>query len=342
MSQRGTTGRPAHSSGERPESRPMHNEGGDIRRLDASIDRLTGSILADTRIRHVSASFLPERAVVVRVLDQLTSLMFPGFFGPRDLTEEDIRAHAAAAVLDVTRDLRQQVSAALRYHHDIESGARNFQEQSAECDARADEVVQAFVARLPDVRAMLSLDVQAAYDGDPAAQHTDEIIFSYPGVRAVTVHRLAHELHRLNVPLVPRMMSEHAHSLTGIDVHPGARIGKSFFIDHGTGVVIGETTVIGDHCRIYQGVTLGAKSFDKDDAGRLMRGTKRHPTLEDHVIVYAGATILGGDTVIGAGSVVNGGVFLTQSVPPGHIVRGPKAEIKFRSNPDLPPANFAI
>ncbi|MCI0436601.1 MAG: serine acetyltransferase, partial [Gemmatimonadetes bacterium] len=163
-----------------------------------------------------------------------------------------------------------------------------------------------------------------------------------PGLRALAVHRLAHELHRLRVPLVPRIMAECAHSQTGIDIHPGARIGESFFLDHGTGVVIGETSVIGDHCRIYQGVTLGARGFPRDERGRLVRGAKRHPTLEDHVTIFAGATILGGDTVIGAGSVINGGVFVTSSVPPGHIVRAPRAELTLRNNPDLPPPMYAI
>ena len=189
---------------------------------------------------------------------------------------------------------------------------------------------------------MLSLDVQAAYDGDPAARNTAEVIACFPGIRALMVHRMVHELHRMDVPLIPRMLSEHIHSQTGIDIHPGARIGQSFFIDHGTGVVIGETTVIGDHCKVYHGVTLGAKSFKQDERGRLMRGTKRHPTLEDHVTVYAGASILGGDTVIGAGSVVSGGVFLTESVPPGHMVHGHKTSLTLRSNPQMPPTNFNI
>jgi serine O-acetyltransferase len=332
-----------------PNARPMHNEGGQTRRLDSSIERLTSSILADPRTHQLAAAQLPQREVVVAALDRLTWLMFPGYFGPSGLEREDMHAHVAGVTLGIAKDLREQVAAALRYEvqvhpEDASAAARSgpFAAAAREADTRADELVHAYIARLPEVRALLTLDVQAAFDGDPAARHTDEIIFSYPGVRAITIHRLAHELHRLQVPLIPRMMSEHGHSLTGIDIHPGARIGKAFFIDHGTGVVIGETTVIGDHCRIYQGVTLGARNFEKDNAGRMVRGQKRHPTLEDHVIVFAGATILGGDTVIGAGTVVNGGVFLTQSVPPGHIVRGPKAEIKLRSNPELPPANFSI
>lgn len=203
-----------------------------------------------------------------------------------------------------------------------------------DCQDRAASMTRAFMERLPEVRRMLSLDVQAALDGDPAACSTDEAILTYPGVRAITVFRLAHELYRLKTPLIPRMMSEYAHSRTGIDLHPGARIGESFFIDHGTGVVIGETTDIGRHCKIYQGVTLGARSFPKDERGRLVRGVKRHPTLGNRVTVYASATILGGDTVIGDDCVINGGVFLVRSVPSGHIVRSEPPQLRLRTNPE--------
>ncbi|MHC4128617.1 MAG: serine O-acetyltransferase, partial [Planctomycetota bacterium] len=299
------------------------------------------SIRADERTHHLSTAYLPHRHQVMRILDQLTWLMFPGFAGPRELDTDALDDHVRSVVNEVSASLFEQVTGALRYERKLDS-RNNFREQCAECDARAAQVISAFMGALPDVRRLLSLDVQAAYDGDPAARHTDETIFCYPGVRALTVHRLAHELYLLEVPLIPRIMSEYAHSVTGIDIHPGARIGKCFFIDHGTGVVIGETTVIGDHCKLYQGVTLGAKSFPKDERGRLKRGVRRHPVLEDHVTVYAGATILGGETIIGAGSVVNGGVFLTGPVPPGHIVRGPKLETTIRKNPDMPPAAFEI
>jgi len=311
-------------------------------RLEPAIDRITESILADPRTHHISTAYLPHRHAVLEVLDRIVWLLYPGFVGPRNLSTATLREHVATIVADVARDLGEQVSGALRYERHVEHLSPDFAESRAECDERAREVVTEFLARLPEVRRLLSLDVQAAYDGDPAAEHTDETIFSYPGLRALTVHRVAHELHRLGVPLVPRIMSEHAHSVTGIDIHPGAKVGESFFIDHGTGVVIGATAVIGAHCKIYQGVTLGAKSFPKDERGRLRRDTKRHPTLEDHVTVYAGATILGGDTVIGAGSVVNGGVFLTNSVPPGTIVRAPKVDVRTRSNPEMPPVNYSI
>ena len=306
------------------------------------VRRIVESITADSRTRHISTAYLPDRDEIIQILERLRWLLFPGFFGPRTLSEENLKDHVESIVEDISRRLFEQITGALRYQKQLEPGAPRFTQQCAECDDKARRIVTSFIGEVPWIRTMLSLDVQAAYDGDPAAQHTDEVIFSYPGLRALTVHRLAHELYKLEVPLIPRIMAEHAHSLTGIDIHPGARIGQSFFIDHGTGVVIGETTRIGDHCRIYQGVTLGAKGFEKDESGRLKRGTKRHPTLEDHVIIYAGATVLGGDTTIGAGCVINGGVLLTNSVPPGHIVRGPKAEITLRGNPDMPPGNWAI
>lgn len=314
----------------------------DAIRHDDAIARLTESILADRRTHTLHASALPDRAEVITILDRLGWLMFPGLLGPRQLTPETMRDHVASLVDDIVTRLRPQVAAALRYAEHLEVADPRDAEGCAVCAERAQEIATGFISMLTEIRRMLSLDVQAAFDGDPAARHTDEIVICYPGIQALTVHRLAHALHRLGVPLLPRIMSEHAHSRTGIDIHPGARLGRSFFIDHGTGVVIGETTVIGDHCRVYQGVTLGAAFFERDDQGRMRRGAKRHPTLEDHVTVYAGATILGGTTVIGAGSQINGGVFLTTSVPPGHVVRAPRFDLTLRSNPDMPPPMYAI
>jgi serine O-acetyltransferase len=198
------------------------------------------------------------------------------------------------------------------------------------CKDRARSLTMDFLTRIPAVRQMLSGDVQAAYDGDPAALNTDEVILAYPGLLAVTVHRLSHELHDLGVPLMPRIMSEWAHTRTGVDIHPGARIGRNFFIDHATGVVIGETTDIGDNVKVYQGVTLGALSFPKDERGQIIRGAKRHPTVEDDVTIYANAIILGGETVIGKGSVVGGSVFITSSVPPGATVTLNPPELRIR------------
>jgi serine O-acetyltransferase len=202
---------------------------------------------------------------------------------------------------------------------------------------RASDLSLRFVERLPAIRALVADDLQAAYDGDPAAKDLQEIILAYPTLRALSIHRIAHELHRLGIPLLPRVMSEHAHGRTGIDIHPGARIGRHFFIDHGTGVVIGETAEVGDRVRIYQGVTLGAASLR--DSSRL-RGQKRHPTVEDDVTIYAGATILGGDTVIGTGSVIGGNVWLTESVPPGSQVVAEPARHEVR--PQSPEQQSAV
>lgn len=314
----------------------------DHARIEDAIGRITDSILADSRTHRLSTAYLPDRDEIAAILERIGWLVFPGYLGPRDLTRAGLRDHVASLTREIADRLGRQLNAAFRYERKVEESSPLFSQRCAECEARAAEVLVTFLSHLAEVRRMLSLDVQAAFDGDPAARHTDEIIFCYPGIRALIAHRAAHALYRLQVPLLPRMLAEQAHSTTGIDIHPGARIGRSFFVDHGTGVVIGETTIIGDHCRLYQGVTLGAAAFERDDAGKMVRGTKRHPTLEDHVTVYAGATILGGSTVIGAGSQINGGVFLTTSVPPGHVVRAPRVELTLRNNPDTPPAMFAI
>jgi serine O-acetyltransferase len=204
-------------------------------------------------------------------------------------------------------------------------------EENGDYEAKGQEMAIAFLERIPEIRAVLADDVQAAYDGDPACKNLDEVIFCYPGLEAVTVYRLAHELHALGVPFIPRMMTERAHTQTGIDIHPGATIGRHFFIDHGTGVVIGETCEIGDRVKLYQGVTLGALSFDTDETGNLVRGKKRHPTVEDRVVIYANATVLGGDTVIGHDSVIGSSVWLTRRVAPHTTVVLEKPRLKMRA-----------
>ena len=299
-------------------------------RLDVLSAQIASSIQDETRTRHLTTSYLPSRREVIGVLERLSWILFPGFMGPRTVGEESIEEHVRAIIANIAGPLFHQVAGALRYEE--ATGTVEFDEHCPDCDERASEVVDLFVQNIPSLRIQLSLDVQAAYDGDPAARHTDEAIFCYPGIRALWMHRVAHALFKLQVPLIPRMIAEHAHELTGIDIHPGATIGESFFIDHGTGVVIGETTIIGNHCKVYQGVTLGAKSFERDGEGGLKRGTKRHPTLGNNVTVYAGATILGGDTVIGDNCVIAGGVFLMRSVDAGHIVRGPKAAVRLNEN----------
>jgi serine O-acetyltransferase len=262
------------------------------------------------KIHHLDRRPLPSRDAAVAALDALQELLFPGYTGAQGLTGPSLRLHVEARVAWLYETLTEQIARAVNHGHRLEEACPVTERQATEC-------AEEFIARLPAVREVLATDVRAAYDGDPAAVCYDEIIFSYPGLYAITTYRLAHELHRLDVPLIPRIMTEHAHSRTGIDIHPGTRVGPSFFIDHGTGVVVGGTAVIGANVKLYQGVTLGAFSFDKDAAGRLVRHTKRHPTIEDDVVVYAGATILGGETVIGRGSVIGGNVWLTHSVPPG-------------------------
>jgi serine O-acetyltransferase len=262
------------------------------------------------KIHHLDRRPLPSRDAAVAALDALQELLFPGYTGAQGLTGASLRLHVEARVAWLYETLTEQIARAVNHGHRLEDACTVNERQATE---RAEE----FLARLPAVRELLATDVKAAYEGDPAAACYDEIIFSYPGLYAITTYRLAHELHALDVPLIPRIMTEHAHSRTGIDIHPGTRVGPGFFIDHGTGVVVGGTAVIGSGVKLYQGVTLGAFSFDKDADGQLIRHTKRHPTIEDDVVVYAGATILGGDTVIGRGSVIGGNVWLTHSVPPG-------------------------
>jgi serine O-acetyltransferase len=262
------------------------------------------------KIHHLDRRPLPSRGAAVSALDALHELLFPGYTGAQGLTGASLRLHVESRVAWLYETLTEQVARAVNHGHRLEEACPVTERQATEC-------AEEFIARLPAVREVLATDVRAAYEGDPAAVCYDEIIFSYPGLYAITTYRLAHELHSLGVPLIPRIMTEHAHSRTGIDIHPGTRVGPSFFIDHGTGVVVGGTAVIGENVKLYQGVTLGAFSFDKDSAGQLVRHTKRHPTIEDDVVVYAGATILGGDTVIGRGSVIGGNVWLTHSVPPG-------------------------
>jgi serine O-acetyltransferase len=296
--------------------------------LDELVHRIVDSYLSDKRTQHLDSSFLPSRARTIEAIELIRQLLFPGFFDQQRLTSRHIHYHAGE-LLNRTRDLLyEQVRQALRYDEARTQGkARG--DACDTCDVQAEQVTMRFLERVPHLRRMLALDVQAAFDGDPAASSTDETIFCYPGFDAIFIHRVAHELYHLKVPLLPRIMSEYAHNETGIDIHPGATIGESFFIDHGTGVVIGETTIIGNRVKIYQGVTLGAKSTR---GGQAYRGLKRHPTVEDDVTIYGGAIILGGDVVIGRGSTIGGSVFVTQSVPPGHLVTMKQPELTI--NPD--------
>ncbi|MFO0580683.1 MAG: serine O-acetyltransferase EpsC [Anaeromyxobacter sp.] len=256
---------------------------------------------------------LPSRDAVIGVVEDLRSVLFPGYFGTSDLHDESLHYFIGATLARALRALEAQIRRGVAFteRHDADT--------CGHCAEFAARTTRGFLARLPDVRRLAASDVEAAYEGDPALKTRDEAIFAYPGIFAVTNQRLAHELFAMEVPLIPRIITEHAHSITGIDVHPGARIGEKFFIDHGTGVVIGETAVIGNGVRIYQGVTLGAKSFPLDAQGNPIKGVDRHPIVEDDVVIYAGATILG-RIVIGRGSSIGGNVWVTQSVAPNSRV----------------------
>jgi serine O-acetyltransferase len=272
--------------------------------------------------RHIDAGALPSRDAVIDLVKKLRELLFPGYFGKQNLTTQTLSYYVGELLGEIRGKLTEQVLSVLR-HQDTRHGRL-----SHDSEANTEGIVRNFLETIPTLRAILATDVQAAFEGDPAAGDTDEVIFSYPGVYAIMVHRIAHELFRLKVPLIPRMMSEHAHARTGIDIHPGATIGGYFFIDHGTGVVIGETTTIGRHVKIYQGVTLGALSTK---GGQALKGVKRHPTLKDRVTVYSGASILGGETVVWEEAVISSNVFVTQSVPPQTRVTVKNPELQYRN-----------
>lgn len=285
------------------------------------LQQVTQAILADYRLgRDIDKMELfqkPEADVVVQLLEKLRRILFPGYFREKNYRMYHVEANLSLLTEDVLYNLSKQLG-------------RIYEGQGEEPEAamrHAQEVGLAFLREIPRVRAMLQTDLQAAFDGDPAAGSMAEILFAYPGMFAVFVYRLAHVLYTLQVPMLPRMMTEHAHSLTGIDIHPGATIGEYFFIDHGTGVVIGETTVIGNRVKLYQGVTLGALSTR---GGQKLRGKRRHPTIADDVTIYAGASVLGGDTVIGQGSVIGSNVFITKSVPPCTTVTIKSQELHLR------------
>jgi len=258
---------------------------------------------------------LPSRKEVVKMIELLQSVIFPGYVGNRDVTEESLGFHMGSSLHQASLIMVDEIHRGLCFDCQLERSERT----PAVCLERAQRITAEFLRRLPEIRRQLALDAVAAYEGDPAASSPSEAIFCYPGVLALTCHRIAHVLYGLEVPLIPRIVTEHAHSKTGIDIHPGATIGERIFIDHGTGVVIGETAVIGNRVRIYQGVTLGAKSFPLDDDGNPIKGIDRHPIIEDDVTIYSGATILGRVTV-GTGAVSGGNVWLTRDVPPGATI----------------------
>ncbi|MGP0068213.1 MAG: serine O-acetyltransferase EpsC [Isosphaeraceae bacterium] len=278
-------------------------------------------------IHHLGHSPLPSYREVVDILADLREILYPGYGRRQNLHLGNVAYHVGDLIDSLHDRLTQQIARAFR--HDCRE-----RDLETDYESRAGELVVRFLETIPELRHVLAEDVQAAYEGDPAAKSLVEIVFCYPGMAAVTVYRMAHELHRLGVPLLPRMMTEYAKGKTGIDIHPGATIGKRFFIDHGTGVVIGETTEIGDGVKLYQGVTLGALSFPRDESGQILRDAKRHPTIEDGVVIYANATILGGKTVIGHHSVIGSSAWITRSIAPYTTVTIEDPRLRYREGND--------
>lgn len=290
--------------------------------IEERIEQVVDSILEDYgRGRIIDQMDLfrrPDRDVIIDIIKKLRRIVFPGYYRDKNYRIYNAKHNISMLVEDVMFNLNRQIALGL------ENRGRS-EEQAQE---EAQRLCLEFIAQIPKVRSQVHLDLQAAYDGDPAAKDMAEIIFAYPGLFAITVYRLAHELYLLDVPMLPRIMTEYAHSITGIDIHPGATIGEYFFIDHGTGIVIGETAIIGNNVKIYQGVTLGALSTR---GGQKLRGKRRHPTIENNVTIYAGASILGGETVIGEGCVIGSNAFITESVAPGTTVTIKNQELQFRS-----------
>ena len=288
--------------------------------FEETVGGIVNELLADHESEKVGENIKifnhPDKEIIIDIIYSLRKIIFPGYFRNRDIKVYTMKSNLSMLLEDVIFKLTKQITIVLD----------NDEEDSSDILERSRNICLEFVKRLRTIREYILTDVHAAYDGDPAAYSEDEIIYSYPGLFAILVNRIAHELFLLNVPIIPRMMTEYAHSVTGIDIHPGATIGKYFFIDHGTGIVIGETTVIGNNVKIYQGVTLGALSTR---GGQSLRSKKRHPTIEDNVTIYSGASILGGDTVIGRDVVIGGNAFITRSVNEGAKVSVKNQELRY-------------
>jgi len=291
-------------------------------------DRIVKTYFELGTINHLGHCPLPNYETIISITEDLKEVLYPGYRRRDRLHSDNVLYHVGDLVDRLHERLGLQIARSLC--HGAGKDTHCSPQQRQDFEARGHAKAIAFLEQLPDLRKTLAMDVEAAYAGDPACKSSNEVIFCYPGMEAVTVYRLAYLLHELGVPLIPRMMTEWAHSKTGIDIHPGAKIGNHFFIDHGTGVVIGETTEIGDWVKLYQGVTLGALSFPTDPEGKLVRGTKRHPTVEDRVVIYANATVLGGKTVIGRDSVIGSSVWITESIDPETTVMLKKPELRIR------------
>ena len=297
--------------------------------VEAGLPKLVDDVLTNYQefggMDHIEGKDLPSKKIVVEVLEDLFTVLFPGYLGKAEVTKANIRYFLGTTLASIYTRLTIEIEKSLKYI------CRKIRECPEDiCLKRAQVVVSELLERLPDVRSLLSGDIQAAYNGDPAAVSNEEVILSYPCVLAITTYRIAHELYLRGIPLIPRIMSEHVHSLTGIDIHPGAKIGKNFFIDHGTGVVIGETTEIGDNVKLYQGVTLGALSFPKDEKGQIIKGRKRHPTVGNNVVIYSGATLLGAEAVIGDDVVIGGNVWITSKVDSGTQITITRPGLKYK------------
>lgn len=290
------------------------------------VDRLTASYAQGGAINHVDGKNLPSKTAVAGITCKLLQLLFPGFFDERVIHSSELRSVSTDLLTDVRKRLESEISKSLEHRPPGEVGRKDL-------GSLGQKITTGLLASLPRLREVLQTDVEAAFNGDPAALSTEEVIVAYPFVETIAVQRLAHELYRKEVPLIPRIMTEWAHGRTGMDLHPGAQIGAYFFVDHCTGTVVGESSVIGDHVKMYQGVGLVARSLS---GGQALRGQKRHPTLGDRVTVYAGATIMGGDTLIGSGSTIGANVFLTHSVPANSLVLQEDARVKVMSKADRP------
>ena len=289
-------------------------------KISGFVDTLLQDYQGDRTIDAVIAFDQPNKEIVIDILQKLRKLIFPGYFRAHSYRVYTMRNQTTMLLEDVIFNLNRQIAIVLEYTPELKEAGK---EAIAK---RAEEITFAFIEKIPQIRAYVETDVQATFDGDPAAYNKDEIIYSYPGLLAIVTNRIAHELHLLGVPLIPRIMTEYAHSMTGIDIHPGATLGYYFFIDHGTGIVIGETTEIGDNVKVYQGVTLGALSTR---GGQSLKSKKRHPTICDNVTIYSGASILGGDTVIGKGAVIGANAFITRSIPEGAKVSIKNQELRY-------------
>jgi len=302
------------------------------KKIENLVSKIAQTYRDDSGINFIDASNLPGRSEILEILDLLFEVLFPGYTGKRTVTKSNINFIVGDILCQIYTGLSEQIERAWKFRCRMEKC------DSRGCQIMAEETARHLMTQLPKIRQLLKGDVIAAFDGDPAAKSYEEIVISYPCIIAIATYRIAHELYLKQVPLIPRIMTECAHAKTGIDIHPGAKIGRNFFIDHGTGVVIGETTIIGNNVKIYQGATLGALSFPKDERGRIIKGGKRHPTIEDNVTIYAEATILG-DVVIGKDAVIGGNVWIKESVPSGVTVATPHPDLVYTKHKKIKQQN---